>query len=142
MKKIIPLLLLRIDVSKPDFSKRSIHGLEKLFGGSISTWFVFSCDLRQFVAWHINFSSLSGTKNHELHVWMVYVNTSSCTWITSSLLSIIPLFIMSSTSSVFIISTTLFLIKSNSSVRDCSETWQSFPSKWICDKFPTLDWYY
>ena len=119
-----------------------MHSLEKLLGRSINTCFVFSSDFWSFVAQKIKFPYLSGTKHQELHVWMRYVNLSSCTRITSSLCSIITYLIRSSTSSGFMISTTLFLIISNSSVCDCSEIWRSFPSKWIYKIFPTSDWYY
>ena len=108
----------------------------------INTFFVFFSDFRWFVAWQINFLSSLGTMHRELHVCMRYVNPSSCNLITSSLCSIIPYLISSSTSSGFIISTELLLIKSNSYVRDCSEIWQSFPSKWIGERFPTLACYY
>ena len=40
------LLLLRIGVAKPDFSENLMHGLEKLFGRSINTCFIFSSDFR------------------------------------------------------------------------------------------------
>ena len=103
-----------------------MHNLDILFGRSINTCFVFSSAFRSFVARKINFPSLSETKHQDLHVWIRYVNPPSCTWITSSLWSITPSLIRSSTFLGFIISMTLFLIKSNSSVRDCSESWQIF----------------
>ena len=136
------LHLLLISSDKPNSSKRWMHGLEKNFGRSINTWFAFSSGFQSFFAWQINFPSLSGTNHWELHVWISYFNPSSCTLITSSLWSIIPSLIWSSNYSGFVLSTTLYLIKSKSSGRDRLESWLSFPNKWICEIFPTSAWYY
>ena len=68
------LHLLRISVPKYDLSKRLIHGLEKKFGKSINTCFVFYSDFLSFVARQINFPYLLGAKHTQLNVWTGYVN--------------------------------------------------------------------
>ena len=140
MKETISLHSLRISLAKPDFSKRLMHGLEKLFGRSINTWFVFSSDFRYFCRVD-QFYILIG--NQALRVtYMDEVCKSINLHLNHIILGINNTFFNYVTNFFrFMISKTLFLIKSKSSTCDWSESWQSFPSKWICEIIPTSAWY-